>query len=86
MMGVLETEEFASRPVSLAAGDTLLIYTDGLTETRGAGGAMLGDGAVRETYRRNGRAPLEEIEDALFAAASDHGEPHDDQTVILIRA
>jgi sigma-B regulation protein RsbU (phosphoserine phosphatase) len=42
LIGALEKARFTSRTLRLAPGETLLLYTDGLTEIRTADGAMLG--------------------------------------------
>jgi sigma-B regulation protein RsbU (phosphoserine phosphatase) len=42
LIGALEKAHFTSRTLRLAPGETLLLYTDGLIETRNADGDMLG--------------------------------------------
>jgi sigma-B regulation protein RsbU (phosphoserine phosphatase) len=48
LIGLLPDPHFVGTATRLAPGDALLLYTDGLSEARTAGGAMLGeDGLAR---------------------------------------
>jgi serine phosphatase RsbU (regulator of sigma subunit) len=58
MLGVLPPGEFGVGELSLrlAAGDTLLLYTDGAFESRDREGRKLGLERLREALRREGTA------------------------------
>ncbi|MFG2753740.1 PP2C family protein-serine/threonine phosphatase [Streptomyces xanthophaeus] len=43
LIGAIAEAHFASRSIHLAPGEGLLLYTDGLTEARTLGGAMIGE-------------------------------------------
>ncbi|RFU40914.1 serine/threonine-protein phosphatase, partial [Actinomadura logoneensis] len=69
LIGLLPEPEFVETGTRLAPGDALLLYTDGLTEARGADGAMLGeDGLARHlaAHADPGRGA-----DALLATVHD---------------
>lgn len=57
ILGVME-EPFASRPVALEAGDTLVLATDGLTEARDKDGHQLQDGVLEYIAQSGERAEV----------------------------
>lgn len=71
---------------SLAAGDSLVVFTDGVTEARAADGTLLGDEAVEALCVRgkDARQLLAAIEDAV-AAHVGAAEQSDDITLLAIR-
>lgn len=83
-LGVVPDEAFPLRTIELAPGDTLLAFTDGLSEASGPAG-LLGLQPLRETLLREGRRPLTEIHDALLRVAREYAPQTDDQTVLLVR-
>jgi serine phosphatase RsbU (regulator of sigma subunit) len=81
------TTEFASRTVRLAAGDTLLLYTDGVIEARDAAGADYGIDRLAQLAASADRRPhallracLADLTAFRQAAGAD-----DDVTVVAIR-
>jgi len=50
-LGVMEQPSMQERTVSLAAGDTLLLYTDGLTEAFSPDGSLFGDSRLMDALR-----------------------------------
>ena len=72
----------------LAPGETLIAYTDGVTEAQDAAGDLFErGGAMAELSRSTGR-PLPEVVDGLVAAVRTFeagGEPSDDLTVLAVR-
>src|SRR5262249_54476365 len=83
--GIADDETYMIRSASLASGDLLVVYTDGLTETLNRGGRALGHAAVRNVVQRRFREPLAAIRDAIFALAAGHGAQDDDRTLLLVR-
>ncbi|QQR74129.1 MAG: PP2C family protein-serine/threonine phosphatase [Holophagales bacterium] len=72
----------------LEAGDLLALYTDGITEVRRPDDEEFGVDRLIATLRRHAGKPIEEVADAVLAAADDFGDgapPPDDQTLILVR-
>lgn len=64
LLGAVPDAEWVERTVRVADGDTLLLYTDGVTEAR-AGVRFFGEGRVRRSLRAGGSA--EDITQRLFA-------------------
>jgi serine phosphatase RsbU (regulator of sigma subunit) len=70
----------------LEPGDLMVLYTDGLTEGRDAGGEMFGLERVMERVVAERARPVEEICQALYQAAHDWTEEqHDDVTLLVMR-
>ncbi|MFG2576963.1 PP2C family protein-serine/threonine phosphatase [Streptomyces sp. NPDC048481] len=85
LVGALPEARFATADTVLAPGDTLLLYTDGLTEARiGEDRADLyGDEALRDfTAAHAGKSPHAVIE-ALTGLLDDFGDGLDDDTALL---
>jgi sigma-B regulation protein RsbU (phosphoserine phosphatase) len=47
IVGMLEKQEYANAELRLQPGETLLFYTDGLTEARSPDGEFYGEGRVQ---------------------------------------
>ena len=56
VLGVLEEEQFRQNSIDLRAGDTLLLYTDGLSEARTFTEEMFGKQRVIDSFRKFGSA------------------------------
>lgn len=86
-LGVVQPTEYHQFAVRLYPGDMVLVYTDGLAETRNPKGGMLGDKGllqiVREIPRGDpaafGRALLAEVDRFRHARP-----PTDDETLIVL--
>ena len=88
LVGVFE--EIGVREVwaRLAPGETLFLYTDGLTEARRRGGEELGEERLRATLAEaNGSRP-EDLIDAALARAREFSPdfPQDDVAILVLRA
>lgn len=76
---------YAVTPIDLAAGDELLVVTDGLTEVFGSDGRELGIEGVREAaFAQRDGTPLATV-DRVVAAAARYGRQLDDQTALAVR-
>jgi sigma-B regulation protein RsbU (phosphoserine phosphatase) len=84
-VGLFASPKFASTRIHLAPGDTLLLYTDGLTEARtGSGsGRFDDDGALLRFARDHAPATPDEIIGALSGLLADFGAGVDDDTALL---
>jgi PAS domain S-box-containing protein len=85
LLGVAGEEDWSETPVRLTAGDTVLFYTDGVTETPGEG-TRYGEARLREVMSRAGDDPtalLEEIEQSLRAFQA--GATLDDRAMLALR-
>jgi len=86
-LGIDESETFQEASVQLEGGDTLLLYTDGITEAQGTEGNLFGIDWLTRIFRDGGNCPAELI-DRLRAAvrAHEHGEADgDDRTLVAAR-
>jgi sigma-B regulation protein RsbU (phosphoserine phosphatase) len=86
-LGIVEAEKFEEAAVTLEAGDSVLLYTDGITEARDASGDLFSQKRLTLAFGNAGGRPAEVI-DRLRAAvhAHQHGQPApDDQTLVLAR-
>jgi sigma-B regulation protein RsbU (phosphoserine phosphatase) len=83
-IGIEESETFKEAAVDLHSGDTLLLYTDGITEARGPGGAMFEAERLETELAKQGGSPQELIEHLRGAISRfQEGQPPvDDQTLL----
>lgn len=86
LLGVLPRVEVATLDVTLAGGDTLIFYTDGVTEARDGAGMFGIEGLLGSVER--GPRPADELAAALEADVLAHsgGVLRDDMAALVIRA
>jgi len=86
-IGLLTEQRYEYENASLAEGDTVLLYTDGLLEAGGINGSEeFGLDRIRACLTIDG-SPRDVI-DRLTAALAEHidgGEPEDDVTLVCLR-
>jgi phosphoserine phosphatase RsbU/P len=88
ILGIDAAAIFQSGSVTLAPGDLLALFTDGVTEAQGAGEELFGDERIEATLRLNRERRSEEVLNALIAAVKEYeGErgPSDDLTAIVVK-
>jgi sigma-B regulation protein RsbU (phosphoserine phosphatase) len=97
-LGIIDDQKFREKTIPLERGDLLLLYTDGITETRGGGEATAGTAArSHELFGVERRdelllscggcgagACLSRVREEV-GAFSNHAPPADDQTLVAIR-
>ncbi len=87
-LGVLADARFEERPVALAPGDLLVLYTDGGSEAVAEGGEQFGMQRLEQTVRRLADLGAREIVDGVVAEVTawsgDRG-LNDDLTLVVIR-
>lgn len=81
-LGLLPEIECRPQEVSLNRGETLFLYTDGLTEIRGPGEELFGHERLLSLLRP-GRAPRDLVEDVLIEAMGFGGGALDDDLAML---
>ena len=88
LVGVMDEIEVAETRLRLAAGETLVLYTDGLIEARRRGEAPLGEDRLRAVVAEaRGGTPREIVSAALDRAAEHSPDfPQDDVAILAIRA
>jgi len=86
-LGMFCLGEFALRRVHLEPGDTLFLYTDGLSEARDSSSAEYGQARLQETVRQNaGREPRALADSCLRdARAFSGGQQLDDLALLVVR-
>jgi phosphoserine phosphatase RsbU/P len=87
-LGMWNAVAFTARAVTLEAGDTLVLYTDGVVETADAEDCHFGVERLEQVVRANGHRPVREAVEAVVAAArafSGRVAFDDDVTLVLVR-
>jgi phosphoserine phosphatase RsbU/P len=79
--------ECATGETALGAGDTLVIFTDGVSEATSDDGDEFGEERLIALLQRHADLPAPALLDAIVAAVGDHGgaEQYDDLTLIVAR-
>ncbi|GDY79375.1 hypothetical protein SAV31267_088600 [Streptomyces avermitilis] len=84
LIGVLPRAQFTAARTVLLPGDTLLLYTDGLTEARiGPRRELYGDDALRAFTAARTPAGPQALITALTGLLAGFGEGLDDDTALL---
>ena len=82
-LGILPEPRFGRSGMRLAPGDTLVIFTDGLTESRDLHGTMFEDHAFGETLDRLRGVPVETLVAELSRSAVAFGDSGADDIAVL---
>jgi len=87
VMGLFKDWECSMAECSLLAGDTLALYTDGITESFNNAGEEFGEQRLIEALRQNREASPQAALDSIVAQVRKFSgrEQHDDITVIIAR-
>jgi serine phosphatase RsbU (regulator of sigma subunit) len=87
-VGLLPNTPFASESAKLQPGDTLVLFSDGVTDAEDVHGEMFGVDRLREILAGHQNAPLDEIERDVLDAINDFStgaEQSDDITLLVVR-
>src|SRR5262245_25565897 len=88
MLGPFENAEFKEQATSLGAGDTVVIYSDGVTECVDLQGEFYGEDRVYECLRSCSGMPANNILERIFRSVSEFSADTpqaDDITVLVVR-
>ena len=87
LVGAFDDIDYADDRIRLDAGDTLLAYSDGITEAGTRGDALYGLERLRETLAAGRVQPLDALCNGIAddALAWSNGEPRDDITLLAVR-
>lgn len=88
ILGAFHDVGLEPRSVSLAPGDTVVLYTDGVTEARDPQGQFFGDDRLRDAVVGAGRAPAQGVIGAVLASIAEFtagAEQSDDLTMVVVR-
>jgi serine phosphatase RsbU (regulator of sigma subunit) len=86
-LGMMEGAAFSSREVTLQPGDCLVLYTDGVDESRNVREEEFKHAGAERAIKSAGKAGPKEVGEKLVAAVKQHAtgrDPHDDLTVVVI--
>jgi serine phosphatase RsbU (regulator of sigma subunit) len=89
LIGMFESTAYEDRSIQLKQGDVLCFFTDGLVETKGAGGKPFGRAGILESFRRHGHLQLVEFTDRLVGDLIQYMEGpalEDDITFLALKA
>ena len=89
VMGLFEAWQCEIAEVQLAPGDTLVLYTDGVTEAENAEGEEFGASRLLDTLKSHAHLPVGPLLQAVVAAVqqfSGGSEQQDDITLVIARS
>ena len=84
LLGAFPEGRWTVTDVALGPGDALVLYTDGVTDTRGADGTRFGSDRLEDALRAIGPADAETIAGGIDAALQAFGEQRDDVAVLVL--
>lgn len=87
-LGIMEGTEYPETSIFLEFGDQLVLFTDGISETHNPEGELFGEDRIDAVLSKCG-LDSSELMQQLRAAVTEFAngvKPHDDQTVIVLRA
>ena len=87
VLGLFEEWQTQIAEVSLAPGDTLVLYTDGVTEAANENGEEFGQGRLVDALLSHGQLPLQELLQCVLGEVGrfSRGEQQDDITLVIAR-
>lgn len=88
VLGFLPNQTYQEAHCNLAPGDTLLIYSDGLTEAMNAHREQFGEARLENLLQTHGDAPATSLLDRLLEAVQQHtgsAPQTDDITLLLVK-
>lgn len=85
-LGMFPGANYVSRRIPYEPGDMFALVTDGIVEAGEDGDADVGFEQLERVLRDLATRPLQKIAAAVHLQTSGFGAPHDDRTVLLIRA
>jgi len=85
-LGVSEQAQWRQKIVRMAPGDTLLLYTDGITEAQNAEGEFFGEDHLLDCVLAKANSPAEEILQALLDEVHQFvgGTPRQDDIALVV--
>jgi PAS domain S-box-containing protein len=86
LLGLPVTLAFSEQSVELGPGDTVVLFTDGVTEAHHRNQDLFGEERLMDVISHAGDG-VDDVADAIIAAVSDYGpiEPQDDVAVVVLR-
>jgi sigma-B regulation protein RsbU (phosphoserine phosphatase) len=88
-LGMFDAAEYQEREVVIEPGDCLVLYTDGLVETRDVRGEEFGYERLEEVLEKNYRLKAKKVIESIFAQIEKFSLDNrklDDQTIVVLKA
>ncbi len=88
ILGAKANIRYEESIIQLEKGDTLLLYTDGLTETIDSDDRLFGEERLEKTLSENCERPLNELVDQIYSTIDQYTQgkpPIDDLTIVAVR-
>jgi sigma-B regulation protein RsbU (phosphoserine phosphatase) len=88
VVGLFEEWQYEIAEVGLAPGDTLVLYTDGVTEAASAAGEEFGECRLLDTLLSRSQLPVGQLLEAIIEGVQQFsgGEQQDDITLVIARS
>ena len=87
-LGVIDDASFEQAEIDFQPGDTVLLYTDGVTEAFDEDGEAYGEADLADVFKRLGSADPQAVAETIETVVTDHtgdAEQHDDITTLVLR-
>lgn len=87
-LGVFEDAKFGERQLELKAGESLLVYTDGVTEAMNPQRELFGEERLKEAVRGQAKLSAEKLAERVVQAVAQFArgaEPSDDITLLALK-
>lgn len=88
ILGMIEEAAYEVKETTLATGDAMVLYSDGITEARRAGGEAFGTTRLRDAAVAAGRLDARGIHEAILESLEeflDGARPTDDVTLLIVK-
>lgn len=87
-VGLFELAPYSADSIDLKPGDTMILYSDGVTEAQNVAGEDFGEARMAAVLEQHHQEPATVVLEKLIAAVSDFArgaEQYDDVTALVIR-
>jgi sigma-B regulation protein RsbU (phosphoserine phosphatase) len=87
-LGMFPAQDYESRVIKLNPGDTALLYTDGLTESRNKDNEELTEEGLAKILKKHQKLPAEKLMETIFEDLDEFtggADPMDDMTLVIIK-
>jgi len=87
-LGIMEQIEYEDATIKVLPGDTIVIYTDGVTDAHNSQRQVFGGERLIETVKQNLDLPAQEMRDEIYESTlvfSGNAEQFDDMTIMIVK-
>ncbi len=88
-LGMFDKAEYQEREILLETGDSLVLFTDGLSEARDLRGEEFGVERLKEVIEKNSHLSAKKLVEKIFAQIEKFtldNRKYDDQTIVVLKA